>query len=217
MLLREEAVAAAVDTRAAGAEMTGRLRLTHIEAGGDYAAVTAEAVLQDAGQGHVSDSEMPILLTRGEAQAVAGRWLAEAQVSKDMARFALPPSRSGLGPGDVLRVRQKDGASQCWRIDRVERAGAILIEAVRVEAGVYLPAEIPAEDPAIRPFIAPVPVLPIMMDLPLMRGDEVPHAPYLAVAARPWPGPVAAYMSVEQEGGFDLNLTLRKGAVVGRT
>ncbi|RMC36386.1 hypothetical protein C9E81_06885 [Paracoccus alkanivorans] len=204
-------------SRAPDAEIVGRLRLSHVEAGGDYAVATAEAILPGDVRDNAAGSEFPMLLTRAEGRAIAERWLAEAEVSRDRIRFALPPSRADLGPGDVLRVAREGAEAQSWRIDRVERAGAISVEAVRVDPGVYRPARAADEETAIRRYVPPLPVWPVFMDLPLMRGDEAPHAPYLAVSAHPWPGSVAAYMSVEEEGGFDLNLTLTRRAVMGRT
>lgn len=204
-------------TRAADAEMVGRLRLTHVEAGGDYAVATAEAILPGAVRDNTAGSEFPMLLTRVEGRAIAERWLAEAEVSRDRMRLALPPSRADLGAGDVLRVAREGAEAQSWRIDRVERAGAITLEAVRVDPGVYRPARAVEDDTAIRRYVPPLPVWPVVMDLPLMRGDEAPHAPWLAVSAHPWPGSVAAYMSVEEEGGFEPNLTLTRRAVMGRT
>ena len=38
------------------------------------------------------------------------------------------------------------------------------------------------------------------MDLPLLRGDEVPHAPHLAVSATPWPGTVAVHGAPADDG-----------------
>lgn len=204
-------------TRVSESGLPNGLRLTHIEAGADYTAATAETAFHGAGEGHAENCEFPIVLTRAEGLAIARRWLAEAHVSTESARFALPPSYAGLGPGDVVRIEQKDGSARSWRIDRAERHGAILVEAARVEAEIYRPDTISGEQAAIRRFVAPVPVWPIVLDLPLIRGDEMPHAPYLAVAAQPWPGPVAAYISVEEKGGFDLNSILRKAAIVGRT
>ena len=52
----------------------------------------------------VSDSDVPMALTRGEGHAVAARWLAEARVAQEVARFALPPSRAHLGAGGVVAL-----------------------------------------------------------------------------------------------------------------
>ena len=87
--------------RAPEPELSGRVRVTHVEAGTDYETSTAEAALpDDGGAGITSDSEMPLSLTRAEGRALAERWLAESRVARDSLRLALPPSRAaGLEPG----------------------------------------------------------------------------------------------------------------------
>lgn len=203
--------------RAAQAELSGRLRLTHVESGGDYAAATAEASLADARGETVSDSEFPMSLTRAEGRAIAERWLAESVVSRDTARFVLPPSQADLGPGDVVLMDDGRAEPKRWRIDRAERAGAITVDAVRVEPGVYRQAAANEDDAIVTRYSPPLPVWSLFLDLPLLKGDEQPHAPYLAATAKPWPGSVVAYSSVEDEGGFELNTTLRRRAFIGRT
>ncbi|MBM3604903.1 MAG: host specificity protein, partial [Alphaproteobacteria bacterium] len=195
----------------------GQLRLSHVAAGGDYAVATAESSLAGDGRRAVSDSEFAMVLTRPEGRAVADRWIAEAELARDTARFALPPSRGDLGPGDVIVSQMPGQESRRWRIDRVERAGAITVDAVRVDPGLYTPRLQHHEQGSIRRYSPPLPVFPVFLDLPLLRGDEVPHAPHLAVSAHPWPGTVAAYASSEPEGGFDLNLLLERRALIGRT
>ncbi len=205
-------------TRSADLQLSGRIRLSHVEAGGDYAASTAETMLPDqSDQQAVAESEFPLVLTRAEGRGIAGRWLAEAQIARDTARFALPPSQSRLGAGDVVSVDHGAGRAHLWRIDRTERAGAITVEAVRVDPGVYRPASSVEDDGPIRRYTPPMPVMPVLLDLPLMRGDEVPHAPWLAVTAKPWPGSVAAYGALDEDGGFEFNLALSRRAVIGRT
>ncbi|WP_112872704.1 baseplate multidomain protein megatron [Paracoccus endophyticus] len=204
-------------SRAPDPELVGRVRVSHVEAGADYTVRTAETMLPDASAATVSDSDLPMSLTRAEGHAIAARWLAEAGVARDSARLALPPSRGGLRPGDVVRLAEGGGPGQRWRIDRVERAGAITVDAVRVEPGLYRPAPVEGEAPAIRAFQPPVPVWPVFLDLPLMRGNEVAHAPHLAVTATPWPGSVQVWSSAEQQGGFALNLTLPRRAIMGVT
>ena len=213
-----EGIEAPEFTRAAQAEMAGRVRLTHVEAGADYTTRTAETQLPGAGSLAVSDSELAMALTRGEGQATAERWLAEAEVARDTLRLALPPSRAELGPGDVIELTEAGGAgSRRWRIDRVERAGALSIDAVRVEPGLYRPARAVEGEAAARSFVPPVPVWPVFLDLPLMRGDEVPHAPHLAVTATPWPGSVAVWVAAEAGGGYRRNVTIPARSVIGVT
>lgn len=218
LALPEGVAEGAVETmRAAEAEMAGRVRLAYVEADGDFEVRAVEAVFPDeaAGAGTAAGSELPLSLTRAQAQGLVERWLAEARVARDGAKFALPPSLGDLGAGDVVALDLPEGRRR-YRIDRVEQAGVLQIEAVRVEPGAYVPAD-EVEDPAhLRPYAAPVPVAPVFLDLPLMRGTEDPYAPHLAVTATPWPGSVAVY-AADADAGYALNTTLGSRAVIGVT
>jgi hypothetical protein len=55
----------------------------------------------------------------------------------------------------------------------------------------------------------------VFMDLPLLSGDETPHAPRIAVAAEPWPGGVAVYR--QGGAGLALDRVVRASATLGRT
>ena len=198
-------------TRAPEAEMAGRIRLGFVESAGSYEVRQAEAMFPDATSVVVSQSDMPLILTANEAQSVAERWLTEARVARDTARFALPKSRLDLGAGDVVDL---DG--QRYRIDRVEQAEAQLVEAVRVEAGVYEASDGADERVIPRAFTAPVPVFPLFLDLPLLVGDEVAHAPHVAVSADPWPGSVGVW-SAPTDAGYTLNRLIAAPAIVGLT
>jgi len=197
--------------RAPAAESPGRVRLGFVRSGGDFETAATEAAFPGAEAETPAASEMPLVLGEAEAQAMAERWLAEGRVARDAARFALPPSALGLGAGDVVTL---EGAN--WRLDRVEMGEGQLVEAVRVEPGSYETA--PLEEPPVpmRPAVPPVPVAPVFLDLPLMSGEEVPHAPHLAVAAEPWPGNVAV-LSAPYDADYALDLVIGASASVGVT
>ena len=59
-------------------------------------------------------------------------------------------------------------------------------------------------------------LLPLFLDLPLMRGDEVPHAPHVCATAQDWPGAVALY-GADLGGEFALEELLPARATVGLT
>lgn len=205
-------------TRSASAEIAGRIRLTHIAVGASYATSTVEASLPDDPSPAVSDSEMPLLMTVSEARSTAERWLAESQLSRESIRFRLPPSKGDLGAGDVISLtRRADKSAHRWRIDKVERAGAITVDAVRTEPGCYRPSDYQESGLNVTRYKPPMPVLPLIMDLPLMRGSERPYAPHIAVAAKPWPGSVAVYGSSSEHSGFSLNTSVPQGAMIGVT
>jgi hypothetical protein len=203
-------------TRAAEAEVSGRVRVTFVEAEGDYEARAAEAVFPDDALQSVSQTELPLVLTASEGRSVAERWLAEARVARDAVRLALPPSRSDVGAGDVIRL---EGARVrgLYRVDRVEQGGGMLLDATRVEPQVQVPADAAEDLPPVRTFAPPLPVDAVFLDLPLLTGDETPHAPHLAIAADPWPGSVAVYGPALEDAGYQFSQAVVRSAVMGET
>ncbi len=196
--------------RAPEAETVGRLRIGFAEAEASYGDKVAEAVFPGDGADQVNDVDLPLALTRAEGQGMAERWLAEGRVAQDTLRFALPPSDRALGAGAL--VATEDGHT--WRVDRVEDRGYRQIEASRVEPSTAIPSDEVEEVVRVEPFVPPLPVTPVFLDLPLLTGDEVEHAPHLAVAAEPWPGSAAVF-SAPGTDGFTLNKIVEQPAIVG--
>jgi hypothetical protein len=215
LALHDELGSEVTQSRSSEADMSGRVRLNFVEADGDYRNISEESVLPDEVTHAVAESEVPLLLTRPEGRQAVERWLSEARVSRDAVRFALPLSQQALGAGDVVRLPGEAG-DMAVRIDRVDQTTHQLIDAVRVEPDVYHPADFPDDPTPSRRFVASGPVLPLFLDLPLMSGDEVPHAPHLAVTADPWPGDVAVYDAVE-DAGYALNGMVSVASTVGVT
>jgi hypothetical protein len=120
-----------------------------------------------------------------------------------------------LGPGDLLSL-EREGRKDVYRIDRVEDLGHRSISAVRIEAGSYVRR--PSSGPRVRSRViaAATPVHVEMLDLPLLSGEEVPHAPHIAVAKRPWTGAVAIYSSSD-DYGYAFNREIVRPAVIGTT
>ncbi|TQS72651.1 host specificity protein [Rhodobacteraceae bacterium] len=202
--------------RSPEAEIAGRVRLSYIEAEGDFSARVVEAILPAQTSGSITaGSELALALHRPSAVATVERWLAEARVARDSARFALPPSLGHLGAGDIVALHTAEGASR-YRIDRVEGAGLSLVDAVRVEPKVYEPSDAAEASVRTDPFVPPVPVSALFLDLPLLEGTEDPIAPHLAVSAKPWPGTVAVFSSSEDDD-YQLNTTLAARATIGTT
>ena len=201
--------------RAPNAELSGQIRLSYVRADGSYEAGAALAVLPGEVARAVSQSEVPLVMSKAEAEVVTARWLAEATVAREAVSFALPPSMASIGAGDVVRLSESLGGGE-YRVDRLEDVGYRRIEAVKIEPSIYEKVEMPEEVSAQNSFVAPVPVFPVFLDLPLLKGDEVPHAPHLAVTATPWPGSVAVYSAPSDEG-YSLNRLIESSATIGVT
>ncbi len=198
-------------SRVSNADTTGRVRLTYVEAESDFELRTAEAVFPDETSPNLSQSEVALQLTNAEARAVTERWLAESRMARDGAKFSLPKSALALGAGDTVAL---DGIS--YRIDRLENGETLLVDAVRVEAGAYLPAgDIELKTTRTSPAVA-LPVFPVFLDLPLLTGTEDPQSPHVAATASPWPGPVDVW-SATSSNGFSLNKQIDAPAVLGVT
>lgn len=198
-------------SRAADVETPMRLRVSYLEAEGDFAIATADAAFPDSSSNVILQSEIPLVLTASEATVMGERWMAEARVGRDTVRFALPRSQLGLGAGDAVGLN-----GQVYRIDRIEQSASQLIEAVRIDPSVYKPASITTPLRNWAPYLAPLPVHPLFLDLPLLTGTEVEHAPYACVTAAPWPGPVAVWSALSDDG-YALNKLLNQPAVIGIT
>ncbi len=197
--------------RTPDAEIAGRVRIGYVDADGNYDLRVAEAIFPDEASRTIAQSDLPIVMTASEGRAVVERWLAEARVARDTARFALPRSDLQLGAGDVVTL-----AGRRYRIDRVEQTDAQIADVVCVEAGVYEPSDTEGSAARAQVFAAPVPVYPVFLDLPLLTGAEEPHAPHIAVTASPWPGAVGVWSSAQQDG-FDLSLIVAAPSIVGVT
>ncbi|MBP7002260.1 glycoside hydrolase TIM-barrel-like domain-containing protein [Amaricoccus sp.] len=202
-------------TRVAQTESPGRVALGYLRGDADYQPGVAEAVSPERSEPDASQSSVPVVLTDQQAGAIAERWLSETSVARDMAEFALPPSSLAITSGDVVSLA-RDGAADLYRVDRVEEAGRRSFTCVRIEpalyrASVYAPARV-----ARRHVQVPRPVYAEFLDLPLMSGTEVPHAPYIAVTQTPWIGPVAVY-SATSDHGYALNQRILRPGVLGET
>nr|WP_319948795.1 glycoside hydrolase/phage tail family protein [uncultured Shimia sp.] len=202
-------------TRGADAETAGRVRVQFVQADGDFQTLSEEAILPDEATHAVATSQLPLSITRVEGRQVAERWLAEARLAREGVRLALPPSNCGIGAGDTVSLPEQGGRG-LYRVDRVEQGPHQMLEAVRIEPTVYEPAGYDDDLVSLKPFVPPVPVLPQFMDLPLLTGDEIPHAPHLAISAKPWPGSVAVYDAYD-DSGYRLNQVVTARATVGHT
>ncbi|WP_415234345.1 baseplate multidomain protein megatron [Pseudorhodobacter sp.] len=206
------ALAGTIETmRTPAAETAGRVRMNFIEAEADFSARQVEAIFPDEESFGVSQGDLALTLTDAEGRSIAERWLSEARVARDTARLALPRSLAHLGAGDVVEL---DGLT--YRIDRVEQTETLLVDAVRVERSVYSPSDVTDERRQVNQFVAPVPVYPVFLDLPLLTGNEAEHAPHIAVTAKPWPQSVAVWSAVH-DAGYVLNRLVTRPSTLGVT
>lgn len=182
----------------------GKLRLTYIEAGGDFQPAVAEARREGADPRVSVDLALPLAMSAGRADAVAAYLLAQT-AEAETAQFGVALSGLALEPGDGVRV---DGGP-LWRItDISDRGMARALSCVGVSAA---PARVRAVEIAAAGPPAPVfgGIDLVVMDGPVLSSGLGRGGPLVAAYAAPWPGVI----SVKAGGATD---DLRERAVLDR-
>ncbi len=190
------------------------VRIGYLRGDADYLAGAEEVHSPQSGAEGVEGSELPIALSRSMARGIAERWALESAASRETARFALPPSRMAIEPGDVVRL---PGAAE-YRIERISDGTIREIEATRSDAGLYaLGARPVAADPGapLPGAAAPTPPAFRLLDLPFARLGGSETQAHAAVWSTNWPGSVSIYGSDRDEGYARLGRAGRP-SVVGR-
>lgn len=200
-------------SRAPAIETPDRVTVGFVRADHDYQIGAASALAPEAREPRAEQTSVPLVMRPEDAQALAARILSEGRVARDALTCALPPSALGLTLGDVVAIRAADGDHR-FRIDRIEDAGSRTLSATRVERQVYVAAPAIASESRSRHVAAPLPVMATFLDLPLLRGDEDPSSPHLAVTRLPWAGPVAVY-SAQSDAGYAFEDQLGRPATIG--
>ncbi len=198
-------------TRASEPETAGHVQFGFVDDRDAYQLRFADALFPDETSRNISQTESSIVMQVGEARLVAERWLSEARVARDTVQFALPPSQSALDAGSVIAL-----GGLTYRVDRIERREALLVEAVRTASFDNRSGLVDNETDPIRPLTPPLPIFTSVLDLPLLQETDVPHAPYVVAAAAPWQGDAAIWRSVDGND-FVLDSVLSATATVGVT
>lgn len=198
--------------RASDQEMPNAVQLDFSEADAGFEPVSVEVRAPWQSVQRPSAAEVPTVLTRGEARQAVDRWMSELRLGREAVSFAVPPSRGDVVVGDLVAFANAPDVT--YRVEQVTADLEREIEAVRVDTSVYRPAPEVAEQAITAPYVPPMPALCLALDLPLLRGDEVPHAPYMAATADPWPGGVNVYRSCV-DAGYQLAMTLDAQATIG--
>ncbi|HEB77634.1 MAG TPA: hypothetical protein ENI90_03785, partial [Methylothermaceae bacterium] len=200
-------------TRAQESELPGSVKLRAIDGDGDYQQQAVEAKRLKGQSVRVSETTLAVVMDRGQAQGIADRLLIDAHVMRERAEFVCAPSALNLDPGDVVAL-QASGRTYDLRLEAIGYEHVRPAKAVRTDASVYDRTAGPVATPEpVAATEAGKPLLEIL-DLPLLRGDEAPHAPLLAAYASPWNG-VAVYRS-PGSSGFVLDSTIENPATIGR-
>lgn len=186
-----------------------RLRLAYIDPDRDYQPGIAEARRGSGDARLVSDVALPLVLSAGRAEAVAGALLAAA-AREGTAEIGLPLAGLAIEPGDRVTI---DGGP-VWRVVEVREEGARrALALVRDTAGV-VPVREGGRVPAPVPATVFGGVDLVVMDAPFLPG-EAGTGPLVAAYASPWPGEVAVLAGPAADD-LSERARLTRPAVIGR-
>jgi len=202
-------------TRTPDLELSSEVKVNFYQAENAYQQGAATAVIPDQSEPIVTSLEVPIALSATEGSHLASRFLSEAHIARDEAVFSLPPSMLGITVGDIVSFGE-GAADKLFRIDRLEETRARTCHAVRVEHGVYQRGGATERSPQEPSLAIPSPAYVEFLDLPLITGEEVAHAPHIAGSGRPWVGSLSVYTSTSNSG-YVLDREIQSPSVVGTT
>ncbi|MEH3144414.1 MAG: glycoside hydrolase/phage tail family protein [Methylobacterium frigidaeris] len=202
-------------TRTRGEEtaLPGVLALGYLDPTRAYQAAAVEARRLDGRAAAVSRVSLPLALDTGAARGLARALLYQAVTERESVTATLPPSALALDPGDVVAL-DLGGVSTEYRLTRLGHERGRPASGVRVDAGVFAYRDgTPEARVPVPPATAGVALFEVL-DLPLLRGSAVAHAPYLAAYTAPW-SPVAVQRALGGEA-FEDDAQLGARSIVGR-
>ncbi|MGF1545145.1 MAG: glycoside hydrolase TIM-barrel-like domain-containing protein [Parvularculaceae bacterium] len=183
-------------------DLPNAARIGYLDENADYAPAVAHALIPgETALGGAAAVETAAVMGAGEAAARAAALLADANAMRESVRFALPPARLALEPGDVVDARL-GGVARRYRVTEISNGVFARVEAVRLAPSAHDAPRLDGGEDAAPPSSAPVfgPPAFELLDLPLLRDTDDPSTFRFAAFADPWPGGVSLYREPGPEG-----------------
>ncbi len=202
-------------TRAQETELPLVAKMTYLENGSDYQPGTAEFRRQTVTTDRVLQTDMPLVIDADEAQGIVDVWLMDWWAQREKLEAHLAPSDIRFDPGDVLTFTL-NGRTHTMRLSEISDSYARAAKAVATDRGIYKrdfgtsiggrAGSVPLHRRTTVEF----------MDLPLMTGEEAPHAPHVGANVVPWPGAISVFRS-PTSSDFELDTRIGSPATIGTT
>ena len=166
-----------------------------------------------------SSIALAVVSTQTVMVEAAKNWLRRKNYARHTIKLSLPPSMLALEAGDHF-IFNEDGSERSYHINEIEdgifREVTASLSSPRNASPVWSQAKSQSrlQIGVNRPPAVFKPVFQ-SLDLPLLPGlGDLPHAPYLAIFAKPWPSEFALY-SGDGDNGFSFRQTLTIPAIMG--
>lgn len=202
-------------TRGQETELPRSAKFTYVDGDVEYRQAAVESRRLVVKSERVSAAQVPIVMSQAQARQIAESWLQDSWAARERATFSLPPSKLALEPGDIVTF-QAGGRDYPLRLTQTRDGVFKTLEALSIEESVFVSARTAGRDDAYVPPPVYGPTNSVFMDLPILSGEEVAHAGWVAAYQSPWPGGAAFYRS-SSEDGFVLNVLISGQATLGVT
>ncbi|AWN54704.1 glycoside hydrolase/phage tail family protein [Methylobacterium sp. 17Sr1-1] len=200
-------------TRGEETALPGVVALTYIDPQRGYQSASVEARRTNGRANAVQRVSVPLCLDEGAARGIAQALLYQGVVEREEVGATLPPSCLALDAGDVVTLSLA-GSSTDYRLTRLGLEAGRPASGIRTDLAVFAYRDGTATPRPAEPPATVGVALFHFLDLPLLRSDAVPHAPYLAAYTAPW-SPVAVLRSTAG-GAFVDDATVGARSIVGR-
>ncbi|KQP34309.1 hypothetical protein ASF27_01740 [Methylobacterium sp. Leaf102] len=200
-------------TRTEETALPGVIALTFIDPSRTYQTGSVEARRMNGRAAAVARMALPLCLDEGAARGITQATLYQAVVEREAFTATLPPSALALDALDIVTV-SLGGVSTDYRLTRLGLELGRPASGVRSDSGVFAYRD----GTATRREPAPPATIGVglfrVMDLPQLRPQAIPHAPYLAGFTSPW-SPIAVLRSIDG-GPFENDATVGARSIIGR-
>jgi hypothetical protein len=202
-------------TRAQETELPREVSLGFSDGGADYRRSVATSRRLIGGSVRTASAELAVITDGSAAERRAEIWLQDVWASRESAEFSLPTSRLAIAPGDLVGLTL-NGRRRLLEVREVVDTEQRNVKATSINPEVFdLPVAAPVRSaPDVPAAVGPVHAL--LLDLPLLQGEDPPVLMRLAVFADPWPGPVAIWSSADGLSFQPAGVVLAP-AIVGET
>lgn len=200
-------------TREEAANLPVEVRLRYFDSGRSFQVASARYRPQIGSARQTDVVSVPASMNDGLAAELSELGLAVRWAGRTTFRFALPPSKLSVLPGDIVSL-DYGGLSQEVVVEEIEDLGYRLLTARSVDRTVQrvMPVGGSSERPAVPSTVSP----PVAFGLNLPRIDaNVPdHTAWIGVFSRPFPAPMGVWRAVPG-GSFQLLRTIERPASLG--
>ena len=201
-------------TRTQEIEIPAEMKILFADEAEDYLQGEVSERTQAGQSQSVAQVTLPLVLDAAYARAQVGTMIHEAWSGREITNIGLPLSFLKLDPTDIFSLTVQ-GITAKYKVERIMKADKLSISLAEVDPTVYdlryaATAGRKQSGDTFKPTGRSVFGF---MDLPLIRGDEVPFSPRMFAYQTPWPGQVDVYRKIETNSIY--NSTITDQSVVG--